>query len=59
VSDARADIRGAVRRLIAAAARDEVEVTVMRRDVEVLLATVVSGRRQARPEGPDLHPEQR
>ena len=36
--NARADLRAAVRRLLAAARGSEPEVTVRRRDVEVLLA---------------------
>lgn len=61
--DARADLRAAVRRLLAAVRGHEPEVVVRRRDLEVLLsaasARVVRGVDSAATEPPWLHPEQR
>lgn len=54
--DARADLRAAVRRLLAAARGSEPEVAVRRRDVEILLAAASA---RLAPEKPWLHPEQR
>ena len=56
--DPRAAIRAAVKRLIASIKIDAVEVTVQRRDIEVLLAAVASGRRMQGAEAPVLHPAQ-
>jgi hypothetical protein len=56
-SEARAEIRGAARRLIAALNQSgpvSVEVTVQRRDLFVLLATFGT----KRPDNPDMHPNQ-
>ena len=55
MTDAPAALRAAVRRLFAAVARDEVEVRVLRRDLEVLLA--VHAHRVA-PVMPVMHPAQ-
>ena len=56
---ARADIRSAARRLIAACRDDVADVTVRRRDVELLLALAVSHLAERGATMPDLHPGQR
>ena len=58
VTDASAALRAAIRRLIAAIGQNDVEVRVLRRDLEVLLA-VNALRGVPRVMGPVLHPEQR
>ena len=56
--DTSAALRAAIRRLIAAIGQNEVEVRVLRHDLEVLLA-VNALRGVPRVVGPVLHPEQR
>jgi hypothetical protein len=56
-TDARSNLRAAIRRLMAAVQRPAVEVTVQRRDIEVLLA--VNATRLDRAPAPNLHPAQR
>lgn len=56
MTDAPAALRAAIKRLFAAVARDEIEVRVQRRDLEVLLA--VHAHRMT-PVMPLMHPEQR
>ena len=56
MTDAPAALRAAVRRLFAAVARNEVEVRVLRRDLEVLLAVHAY---RVTPVMPLMHPEQR
>ena len=62
MAEPRAALRAAIRRLRSAIGRDAVEVTVQRRDLEVLMACVYEAR-QLRPVDllgmPALHPEQR
>lgn len=53
----KSELRAAVRRLIAAIRENAAEITVLRRDVEVLLA--VNAERRAASPMPRLHPEQR
>jgi len=57
---ARAELRNALRRLIAATQRHEADVTVSRRDLEVLVV-VASTKLGVQPPGPmpNMHPEQR
>lgn len=56
---ARADLRSAARRLTAACREDAADVTVRRRDVELLLALAVSHVAARGAQMPDLHPGQR
>ena len=58
VTDTSVALRAAIRRLIAAIGQNEVEVRVLRHDLEVLLA-VNALRGVPRVVGPVLHPEQR
>ena len=60
MSEPSAALRAAVRRLMSAVQQTAVDVTVQRRDIELLLAVSLS-ERTARvvPVAPDLHPEQR
>jgi len=56
---ARAELRNAFRRLAAAATRDEADVTVSRRDLEVLILVASQKISGTPPTFPNMHPEQR
>lgn len=58
MSDARADLRSAIRRLTAAVARGLITVEVERRDIELLLA-INHYNAVVKPASPELHPQQR
>lgn len=60
MSEARADLRAAVRRLTHAVRNaDVVKITVQRRDIELLLVVNAVRREASRLPMPNLHPEQR
>jgi hypothetical protein len=59
VLDSRAALRAAVRRITALVQRPEVEVTVRRADLELLLACAASKILATAPPAPKMHPEQR
>lgn len=55
---ARVDVRAAARRLLAACRTHDVDVSVRRRDVELLLATVAANAPAPAVGRPQLHPAQ-